>query len=63
MSCTVWKYHDFSVTQILREINFEEYKSSETGVFATLGAVKMINFLNVSFQKVQKFIKIEIHSL
>ena len=24
--CTVWKFHDFSITQILREINFGECK-------------------------------------
>ena len=29
---TVWKFRDFSVTQILREINFEECRSSETAI-------------------------------
>ena len=28
-SNTVWKFHDFSVTQILREINFGECRSSK----------------------------------
>ena len=27
---TVWKYHDFPITQILREINFGESRSSKT---------------------------------
>ena len=27
---TVWKFQDFSVTQILREINFGECRSSKT---------------------------------
>jgi len=31
---TMWKFQDFSVTLILREINFGEFKSSKTAVFA-----------------------------
>ena len=34
---TVWKFQDFSVIQILREINFGESRSSKTAVFAILG--------------------------
>ena len=30
---TVWKCQDFSVIQILREINFGESRSSETAIF------------------------------
>ena len=30
---TVWKFHAFSVTQILREINFEESRGTETADF------------------------------
>ena len=30
---TVWKFHDFSVIQILREINFGESRSSKTVKF------------------------------
>ena len=29
---TVWKFHDFSVIQILREINFGESRSSITAI-------------------------------
>ena len=29
---TMWKFQDFSVTQILREINFGEYKSAKTAI-------------------------------
>ena len=32
-TCTVWKFQDFSVTQILREINSWEIKGSKTGFF------------------------------
>ena len=42
----VLKFHDFSVTQILCEINFAESKSSKTPVLAFLGALKMIDFVN-----------------
>ena len=47
---------NFSVNQILREINFAECMS-ETAVFATLGAVNFVNLVYFSLQKVQKFIK------
>ena len=33
---TVWKFQDFSITQILREINFEFSRSSKNAFFATL---------------------------
>ena len=38
----VWTFHDFSVTQILREIIFGESRISKIAVFAILGALKMI---------------------
>ena len=38
-SHSMWKFQDFSVDQILREINFGESKSSKTAVFAILGAL------------------------
>ena len=59
----MWKLQDFSVTQILREIIFEESRSSKTVIFAILGALSFANLVNFSFQKVQKFIKIKIQSL
>ena len=42
----VWKFHDFSVTQNLREVNFGESRSSKTAVLVILGALKMIDFVN-----------------
>ena len=49
--------------QILREINFEDSRRSETAVFAILGAVIFINLVNCSLKKVQKYTKIRIQSL
>ena len=34
---TMWKFQDFSVTQILREINFGESRNSKTAFLAFLG--------------------------
>ena len=59
---TVWKFHDFSITQFLREIKFAESKSSKTAVFAILGALNFDNLVNFSFRVMQKFIKIKIQS-
>ena len=44
---TVWKFQDFSITQILREINLGGRRSSKTAVLAILGALK-INILVIS---------------
>ena len=60
---TAWKFHDFSVIQILREINFGESWGSKSAVFAILGALKSVNLLNFSLLKVQKLLKIWIQSL
>ena len=38
-SSTLWKFHDFSVSQILREINFGGSRSSYNAHFAILGAL------------------------
>ena len=50
-------YQDFSVTKILREINFEESISSKTAVFATLGALVFDKFGQFSLQKAEKLHK------
>ena len=63
MGGTLWKFHDFSIAQILREINFGESRSSKTAVFAILGAVNFVDLVKFSLQKVQKFIRIKIQSL
>ena len=48
---TMWKLQDFSVIQILREINFRESRSDTTVA------------LNFSLQKMQKFIETKIQRL
>ena len=63
MQDTFWKLKNFSVIQILREINFGESKSSKTVVFAIFGALNFVNLVDFSLQKVQKFLKIKIQSL
>ena len=40
-SCTVWKFHGFSATQILREINFEDSRSSKSAILTHLEAVNL----------------------
>ena len=61
---TVWKFRDFSVTWILREINLSGFKSSKTAVYANLGALNIVDLAHFRFQKVPKFIKkIKIQSL
>ena len=56
MACfsTVWKFQNFSVIQILREINFVAHRSSITIVFAISGGLKFVNLVNFSLKKVQK---------
>ena len=55
---TVWKFRDFSLTQILREINIEECRSFKTAVFAIFVALNFVTLVNFSLQKVLKFMKI-----
>ena len=49
--------------QILREINFGDSRSSKSAVFAILGSLKIVNLLNLSLLKVQKFISIKFWGL
>ena len=52
----MWKFHDFSVTQILREINFAESRRSKTDVLAILE-----DFQNDHFDKFQPSENAKIH--
>ena len=54
---TVWKFHNFSIIQNLREINFEDSRSAKSAVFAILGSVNFVHLVNVRLQKVQKIHK------
>ena len=48
----VWKFREFSIIQILSEINFGECRSSKNAIFAILGALNFVNLANFRLQKV-----------
>ena len=50
---TMWKVQDFTVTHILREINFGESRRSKTAFWAILGALNFVDLVNLSLQKVK----------
>ena len=53
----------FYHSDFLREINFGEYRSFKTVIIAIFGAMKFVDLVDYSFQKVQKFMKIKIQIL
>ena len=53
----MWKFQDFCITEILREINFVHSKSAKTAGFAILGAVNFVHLVNSSLRKAQKLVK------
>ena len=55
----MWKFQDFLITQILREINFGESRKSITAIFEFFEGLNFDNLVNLSLKKVQKFIKIK----
>ena len=57
------KISGFFYSQILREINFEDSRGAKTAIFAILGTVNFVNLVNFNLQKVQKLVKMKIHSL
>ena len=57
---TVGKFQDFSVTQILREINLGESRSAETAIIAIFGALNSVDLVNCSIQKEQKSLKLKL---
>ena len=59
----MWKFQDFAITHISREINFGDYRNAKTAFFANLGALNFANLVNCSLQKVQNIKKLKIQSL
>ena len=51
---TVWKFQDFSITQMLREISFGDSKSAKSAIFTHLET------LNFDFYAILHFVKYEI---
>ena len=52
--CTVWNFHDFTISQILREINSGDYRSAKS---AFLIHMKAFNF---DFNEFLHFLKADI---
>ena len=50
----MWKFQDFAITPILREINFVDSKSAKNTVFAISGAMNFVRVVNFRLQKVHK---------
>ena len=50
----MWKFKEFCITEILREINFVDSRSVKTAIFATLGAMNFVHLVNCILQNVQK---------
>ena len=50
----MWKFHEFSTIQILREINFEDFRSAESTILTHLVP------LNFDFYELLHFLKAEI---
>ena len=44
-SRTVWKFHDFSITQILREINFVDSRSAKSAISTHLEAPNFVDLV------------------
>ena len=52
----MWNFHSFSITQILREINFGEAKSAKSSVLNTFRGSEPMNF---DFYALLHFLKFE----
>ena len=54
---TVCKFHDFCITQILREINFKDFWSAKSAILTHLEA------LNLDYYEFLHFLKAEIDQM
>ena len=54
---TVWNFHDFSITQILRENNFGDSRSAKS---VTLTNLEVLNF---DFYELFHFFKVKIYQM
>ena len=53
----MWKFHDFSITQILREINCGDSRSAKSAILTHLEA------LNFDLDELLHFLKAEIYQI
>ena len=56
---TVWKFHYFSITQILREINFRDSRNEKCIILTNLEALnfdiyEFLHFLNAKIDQINK---------
>ena len=58
-----WKFQNFCVIQILREINFGESRSCKTAFLAIFRALNFIDLVNSSLPRMQKIMKMKIQRL
>ena len=61
---TVWKFHDFSISDFLREINFEDSESSKSAILTYLEALiidiyEFLQFLKAEIYHLTKFIALK----
>ena len=59
----MWKFHDFSITQILREIDFWDSRGAKSAIFAILEALKFdfyefLHFLKAEIDQMKKIHKL-----
>ena len=57
LTYTVWKFHEFFITQILHEINFWDSRSAQSAILTQSEA------LNFHFYEFLHFLKAEIHQI
>ena len=50
---TVWKFGDFAITQILREINFEDCGSAKSAILTHLEALYLDLYVFLHFLKAE----------
>ena len=63
----MWKFHDFSIAQILREINFGDFRSTKCATFNNLESLdfdyyEFLHFLkaeNYQINKIQRPYKLQ----
>ena len=56
----MWEYHDFSITQFLREINFGDSISAKCAILTHLEAMnfdlyEFLHFLKAEMKQINKF--------
>ena len=60
MEGTVWKFHDYCIIQILREIRFEDFQSAKSATLPHLEALQFdyyefLHFLKAEIYQMNKF--------